>query len=294
MARIRTIKPEYATDGKIRRLSDSSALFFILLWTQSDDYGFFPCDTLELSLKIPRWRSQSIFKMLCVLAECGLIRVCTKLSVGQIVSWEHQKIRDKRASKWNDMEIQWDEINVNAQGTDRKTLGKEMKGREGRGKESNGDADGACLSIPDIDPQNRTKRTRRKTLDHPSGAPPKKIHSELQEMIIFFKTLWSQKNSGAQYSWLGKDSGLLNSILKANGAARTKFLIEAFLNMPDAWIRQRGYSFTDFHQNIAKVARFADSGDFMTKSEATSIDRTVANLNVFNQLSDELNEREFI
>lgn len=119
MSRIRTVKPEFWTDGKIGRISDSSALFFISLFNFSDDFGYFSCDTLERSLSTPRWRSQSIQKMLCSLADHGLIRLCVSLKVGLIVGWEHQKIKDRRASKWNEKEINWDEINIDAPRSDK-------------------------------------------------------------------------------------------------------------------------------------------------------------------------------
>lgn len=135
MARIRSIKPEFWTDGKIRRLRDPSALLFIALWTFADDYGYFACDTLELSLRVPRWSPQSLHKMLCCLSVSGLIRVCSPLHVAQIVGWEHQKIKDRRASKWNDLAITWDAVQVNAQGSDRIRLGVDRIGEERIGEE---------------------------------------------------------------------------------------------------------------------------------------------------------------
>lgn len=135
MARIRSIKPEFWTDGKVSRLSDSSALLFIALWNYADDFGFFSCDTRELALRVPRWRSQSLFRMLCSLAEHGLIKLCSPLGVGLIVGWDHQKIKDRRASKWNDMEIKWDAITIDAQTSDRKPLGEDRIGKDRIGED---------------------------------------------------------------------------------------------------------------------------------------------------------------
>lgn len=141
MARIRSIKPEFWTDGKIADLSDNTALFFVAIWSVADDHGFFSCDTRELSLCLPRWRSQSVFKMLCALSERGLIRLCGTFKVGQVVNWNHQRIKDKRASKWTDKEIVWDEVPVNAPGSRKTRLrrGEERsKGEERRGLSSVG------------------------------------------------------------------------------------------------------------------------------------------------------------
>jgi hypothetical protein len=108
VARIRSVKPAYWSDGAIKRLRDPSALFFISLWNFADDAGFFTLDTLELSLKIPRWKPQAIAKMIKSLSDAGLVRVSTKSGVGQVVHWRHQKIDKPRASEWEGKQIQWD------------------------------------------------------------------------------------------------------------------------------------------------------------------------------------------
>lgn len=135
MARIRTIKPEFWSDGSIHRLSDSCALFFVALWNFSDDFGFFSCDTLDLSLKCPRWRSQSIHRMLCALSDAALIRIDSKHCVGQVLGWEHQRIKDRRASPWNNEKIEWDGKLPDAPRSQKNGLGKERSGRERKGEE---------------------------------------------------------------------------------------------------------------------------------------------------------------
>lgn len=140
MARIRTIKPEFFTDGKISRLSADSALFFVGLWTCADDYGYVSSDTRELALRMPRWRPQSLHHMLSSLAAHGLVRVSITAGVAQVIGWGHQRINDRRSSKWatmdNDGQIKWDEIKIDAQTSDRKPLGLERRGEERRGRES--------------------------------------------------------------------------------------------------------------------------------------------------------------
>ena len=135
MARIRSIKPQFWTDGKIARLPKSTALFFIALWTFADDYGYFTLDTRELSLKAPLWRAQCVLAMLSALAHAGLIRVSRRAGCGLIVGWEHQKIRDRRASKYNDTEIVWDEPNVDADRSHKKSPGLDRIGEDRRGLE---------------------------------------------------------------------------------------------------------------------------------------------------------------
>lgn len=56
MPRIRSIKPEFATDGNNLRLTDSCALFFILLWNFCDNEGKHPYDLNQLVAELGgRW-----------------------------------------------------------------------------------------------------------------------------------------------------------------------------------------------------------------------------------------------
>ena len=52
MARIRTIKPEFWTDGDILKLSRDARLFYIGLWNFADDNGVLDDDLLGLKVKI--------------------------------------------------------------------------------------------------------------------------------------------------------------------------------------------------------------------------------------------------
>lgn len=135
MARIRTIKPDFFLDAKIKRLSHSSALFFIGLWTLADDYGYFPTDSLELALKIGRWRVQDIKKTLRALVDAGLVRCSGSVGVGMVIGWEHQRIKDRRASKYKDLEIEWDETEIDARESDENRPVLDRKGEERKGRE---------------------------------------------------------------------------------------------------------------------------------------------------------------
>lgn len=138
MARIRSIKPEFATDGKTRRLSDTTALFFILLWNHCDDAGYFITDPLELSMRLARWRSQDVKRLLSALHRAGMVRLSACHGVGMVVSWHHQKIDKPRPSKWKEIEIQWDDAPSPA--TDRESSANvRRKDRRGSGEERIGE-----------------------------------------------------------------------------------------------------------------------------------------------------------
>lgn len=135
MARIRSIKPDYASDGKVLRLSDTTALFFVLLWNHCDDSGYFTTDTLELSTRLSRWRSQDIKRLLSALHRAGMVRLSEGHGVGMVVSWHHQKIDKPRPSKWQGVEIKWDdatEIDDRSTTVRRKDrIGEDRKGEDG-------------------------------------------------------------------------------------------------------------------------------------------------------------------
>lgn len=107
MARIRSIKPEYWKDGKIRRMSDSCALFFIGLWNFCDDEGKCINDSLELASNMPRFKSQHISKWIQTLFEVGSIQLSTDFKWISITNWNHQKIDKPRLPQVRKEEIEW-------------------------------------------------------------------------------------------------------------------------------------------------------------------------------------------
>jgi len=127
MARIRTVKPEMWTDGKVVRLSDAANLFFIALLNQADDDGRLQNDSKQIECRAPRFwgRAETLLKEL---ADAGL--VVTFGLQGQFLQIKnfskHQVIDRKRPS-----EIP----SPNARRTlaDHSTQGKEGKGRERKG-----------------------------------------------------------------------------------------------------------------------------------------------------------------
>jgi len=266
MARIRTVKPEYWTDGKIRRLSDSSALLFIALWNIADDYGYFSCDTLELAQLLPRWRSQSLHHMLCSLAAHGLIRVCSPLVVGQIISWEHQKIKDRRASKWNDLEIQWDDIKPNAQGSDRKPLRiKDLGSRiKDQGKE--------------------LRKVRRATATPPEPLAPDTSKASQEFIVAYcrgFKERW-----GINPPIQGKDAGIAKRLVKSFSLRRLEQLLDAYFEMPDAWLVKQKHPLNLFESKITEVAVFADSGKFTTTKQVREADNMATTMQMLNDVKE--------
>lgn len=107
MARIRSIKPEFWSDSKIALVSHSCALFFIGLWNFCDDEGKFVFDPIQLSLRMPIFRSKDILTWLRTLSETGLIQVSEGSEWGLITNWNHQKINRPIPAKVKNESIQW-------------------------------------------------------------------------------------------------------------------------------------------------------------------------------------------
>lgn len=272
MARIRSIKPEFASDGKVLRLPDSTALFFVLLWAHCDDFGYFPWDTLELASKTRRWRSQEVFKMCSALVRAGLVRCSASVGVGQVVGWEHQRIKDKRASKWNDLEIKWDEIPNDAVGSRKNGLGEERRGKERSGGDS------------------ATRDKRRKGVGEPAlqDALPgitqgQKIGTPDSRVIGEYHKLWSQRH-GDRAPVMPKDRGLLQAATKELGEARVLEMLHAYFKMPDAYFIQKRHDVVTFHMNLSKIAAFADTGEFMTSTQTRQLDRTATTVSLIERI----------
>jgi len=104
-----SIEPNFFTDGRILRLSDTCALFFIGLLCQCDDEGYFSIDTLELSSRLSRWKSQGIYQVLLSLSNSGLIKISAASKVGIVTSWNYSRVGKRGHSKWKDIKIQWDD-----------------------------------------------------------------------------------------------------------------------------------------------------------------------------------------
>lgn len=97
MPRIRSIKPEFWTNGQVLECSTTARLLFIGLWNFSDDAGRHPYRAKQIKAEIfpaDEFTSKDILGMLQELSENGLIRpyeVDGQRYI-QITGWHHQRI----------------------------------------------------------------------------------------------------------------------------------------------------------------------------------------------------------
>ncbi len=265
MARIRTIKPDFSSDGKTKRLTDSTALFFILLWNHCDDYGYFNLDTLELALKTSRWRAQEVFKFCSALVGAGLVRCSSGVGVGQVMRWEHQRINDRRASKWNDANIEWDNVLPNARGSEKNLSVLDSIGEERRGKDTR-------------------KPKKTKTTAEPSASAPAISESQKAGFLISkYCEAWKAKH-GSSPPITGKDAGIAKRLAKGFSDERVESLLAAFFEMPDAYLFKAKHPLELFEMKLKEVAAFADSGSFVTRRQVVQFDDMASNAILLDQV----------
>lgn len=133
MPRIRTIKPEFWTDGDIVRLSKAARLFYIGLWNFADDNGVQEYDPLTLKLRIFPKDNVKIEKLTQELVDIEKVIVYEVKKKKYILCKNlvnHQVIERKRKTTHPLPE----DINKNQLKSTEISLGREGKGREKEGK----------------------------------------------------------------------------------------------------------------------------------------------------------------
>lgn len=97
----RWIKPEFATDGKVGRLSIEAKLFFVELWMVADDEGRLPFDIQEIEAQLPHFagKSEPLFRELH--NQKLVFRYGPEKQFMQITNWaNHQHPPHARPSKF--------------------------------------------------------------------------------------------------------------------------------------------------------------------------------------------------
>jgi len=107
MARIRSIKPEFNSDEKNLVLSDSCALFYVLLWGQCDDEGKIQNSPRSIAAKLCRWTQEKVKLFIGCLCKTGQLRLSSDSAWLQVTSWSHQRIDKPIQPKIKAKDIQW-------------------------------------------------------------------------------------------------------------------------------------------------------------------------------------------
>lgn len=108
-----------------------------------------------------------------------------------------------------------------------------------------------------------------------------------KDLIALYCDLWkSRYNSTRSPDIRGKEVGQIKKLGEDLGFARASKLIEAYLQMPDAWFITRTHDVATLVTNLNKVSLFADSGKMVSQREARQIDDGNALVSQLRRLAD--------
>jgi hypothetical protein len=177
MPRIRSIKPEFWSNGQILECSLDTRLLFIGLWNFCDDAGRHALREKQIKAEIfpaDEFDDRDIRRMIDELSTNDLIRIYEHSGRRyiQVTGWHHQKIDRPQEPKCpapddglsTPVNRAFDEHSTNG----RRTFAPEGKGKEGKGREGNGG--GAPDDAPPA-PTKKTKTTKSQGTRIPDGFP---------------------------------------------------------------------------------------------------------------------------
>ena len=260
--RIRTVKPEFWTDAKIAELPKATALFFIALWNFADDQGIFEDDSRSLALRIPIYRSQDIEKMLTALWRAGLIKRSRGDGLSMVTHWEHQKIDRPRDGKWKHKEINWmtwcDSSKVREESLP--VPYRTVSDSKGKDHATLVQAPEMALAEPvDLKALEDSKEARL-------GRLAKTFIARYCEL---FKERWK-----ASPQVQGKDAGIAKRVLKDMPLERAVLLLEAYFQLPDAWVIKQKHPLALFQTKLNEIVVFANTGEFTTLLQSRQQEKT--------------------
>lgn len=273
MARIRSIKPEFVTDGKIDRLSDSAALFFVLLWTHCDDSGFFTLDVRELALKLPRWRAQAIQSMIWTLARVGLVKISRGSGVGLVEGWRHQRIDKPRPSAWDGVEIQWDDA-LQFQERSQNDRRKDRIGSDRRGSDQ--------LALEVQAPPSATV-TQLPVSKAPRAKKPPKEPSATTRVWEAYKAAYTRR-WGAEPTKNARVMGQLAQFVSRVPADEAPAIAEFYVGHPFWRFVQDKHPVGSLLYNAEKLRTEWQTGHAMTGSEAKQLESRSRNAQIFGEI----------
>ncbi len=232
MARIRTVKPEFITDGKIQRLSDSCALFFIVLWNFCDDEGKHRLDYDQLVAELGgRWRKDKVSLFVSCLVKSGQLRISSDSDWIQVTGWSHQKIDRPKQPKVKASELHWltVEDSTNVRGLIANDRRKERIGEERIGKDRMGSSEPAEAGLD------------------PRKNPPEKLLKKNEEKTPPGVTIATWENYSMAYAKRygtppvrnATVNGMLARFVKRLPADEAPFVAEFYLSHNNSFYVQR-------------------------------------------------------
>lgn len=286
MARIRTIKPEFWKDGKVMRLSEPCALFFIGLWNFCDDEGKCRNDSFELASNMPRFKSQHISKWIQILFEAGLVQLSTDFRWISVTNWNHQKIDRPRLPQVPKSEIEWLPVFEGALSANARRMIDDASTNVRRK-----DRIGKDRIVPDRNSVRvRSAKTQKsEPLEMESESPPAGAQPLAAAVprrigaIERYYELWLERYQD-RAPLLAVDHKKLKDLEREMGVERSIRLVEAFFSMPDSWFVSKRHDVQSLMSNLTKVQHFVATGSTVTRRDADAIENSQALQNQLQRL----------
>jgi hypothetical protein len=142
---------------------------------------------------------------------------------------------------------------------------------------------GAGLKPSSSTPKARDSHAQRGSSQaKPSQSKPRQANAEIgaaapptaQSVIAFYYDTWKEVHN-ADPPKNGSNAGILARLVKENGADRTLHLVRAYFAMPDPWVKKTAHDVKVLATKLNEVAKFADSGAFVTMTAVRKADEDV-------------------
>lgn len=112
-----------------------------------------------------------------------------------------------------------------------------------------------------------------------SSNSTQKVHTFVAAYCDRFKTRW-----GHSPPILGKDAGIAKRLAKDLSLGRYEALLEAYFQMPDAWVVKNKHTLGIFESKLNEIAVFMETGKFTTAREVRDADNMATNMQLLNKI----------
>lgn len=263
MARIRSIKPEFSTDGDMLRLSDSCALFFILLWNFCDDEGKHKLDLKQIASELGgRWHQGKVKLYVSCLINSGQLRLNSDSTWIQVTGWSHQKIDKPKQPTVKSIDLQWLTHEESSKALE---PSRPIDARIGSDRIDRIGSDQGSEKSESANPPAKVVPMRKPKAPAPDGT---------NLVVARYMELWKERYK-ATAPIRGKPTGNLATLTKDYGHAAAIAFIEAYFQMPDPWFVTKRHDPGTLLQNLSAVAQFNETGRMFSRKEVQNLDKAV-------------------
>lgn len=117
-----------------------------------------------------------------------------------------------------------------------------------------------------------TNETNVATKTKKVPSEPTKANAFVRMYCDAFKTRW-----GDNPQILGKDAGIAKRLAKDLSEDRFAYLLDAYFQMPDAWLVKTKHPLGAFETKLNEIVIFAEQGNFTTTQQARQADNMASN-----------------